>query len=238
MKILVVGDFMSYPSTEGYKWCELLQSDKVSVTNLSAKGGSSNEQIFQKTIEACLNTTYNLVIVQWSYLCKLSLCKSTSLDIVTFTSAGINQSYPEFDYIWREHFFNKKYELSFWLTKLTFLASYFKSIHQPFIFVKGFENCLIDLSVSDWRECNLEYKQFILNYHNLPDDQIDLEHNKLTQKFKMLVDYSADNWVNLTSDSWFASSIDINDTGLYPGVNSHKIFYNMVKLHCEKLGFF
>jgi hypothetical protein len=252
MKILIVGDSISSlsPSLEktvfqnGFidpidkSWASLIQHNNTT-TNLSI-GGKSNTSIFNDTcLELIQNKNlYDLVIIQWSSLLRLSVNKGDSIyaNPQNFTvEAGVPE-YEKFHSIWVKHFLHPRIALLEWMTQIIVLDNFLKQSQIPYMFIKGFDNFLKDLQHDHWSNTSDEFKSIVLHLNDLPDWEIDSFYSELKLLSDTMEMQTKGNWVNLTKLSWVDSMIDLADDNSHPGIMSHKKFFDSITNFAKSLG--
>jgi len=244
MNILIVGDSLSCTSPHsGLKnatstiWHSKIPA--TSITNISM-GGQSNLKIFNKTlIEIIKNSKkYDLVIVQWTSLLRLSLNMGKSIhdnqvNFVLGYPSSTNRLFKKFQTLWESAFCNPRVALLEWMSQVTALATFLTAYNQKFIFIKGFTNFIDNLVYEDWHDCDPKFLELVLHLSTLDDDHVTPYYNELRISFKNMVKASENNWVNLLEPGWIESAIDIGDDNVHPDVKSHILYAESV---IKKLG--
>jgi len=204
-------------------------------------GGMSNNEIYYRTIEHCLYQKYDLIVIMWTSLARqwIYFNHNNIDDFTGFTperAFGFNSSLSEaqlFYKLYYSTFQNYYIELKHWLLNIISLSSFLFSRKQPFVFIKGFENFILDFNLvtknQGFNHLSNDLKQ-ILDFDNRPDDYI---LNKITV-IKNLIDQIKDlPWVNLSSDSFYCISEDVADDGLHPGPISNEKLSSLVMQYID-----
>jgi len=233
MNILIVGD-----SVSDIEHCGMLNArDKIwhsfipaihNITNLSM-GGQSNLKIFSKTcIELIKNPNhYDLVIVQWTSLFRLSLNVGKSIydNQVNLTVSSVDSKFKKFHQMWADNFCHLRIDLLEFLSYINVLATLLKEKNIKFIFIKTANNCLTELENSIWQECSSSFLENVLHLSALPDNVINGYFQELKSVYTSMVNLTSNHWLNLYTSDWVNMSCDYADDGKHPGLKSHKIFY-------------
>jgi hypothetical protein len=202
------------------------------ITNLSM-GGQSNYKIFVKTVsELSRNpTAYDLVIIQWSSLFRLTFNDNFSIyenSVACNFSGTIDKELHSFHKIWSRRFSHGIIEIEEFLTLAISLAKLIKQFDKPYIFIKTFDNFINELLNENWQDCSEEYQQSILCMHAYPDWEISKVHERLRELSIVLKEHSINNWVNFSDTCWADQQIDYADDDSHPGLETNKIFYQQV----------
>ena len=233
MNILIVG--CSYSHDSGFDepnekvWYYHI-SKTHNVKNLSLRG-QSNYKIFTKACsELLVNNTYDLVIIQWTTLYRLSLNHGLSIydNPVNFTLSD-NKNSSEFHKLWTSNFIHPRVELLEFLTLASTMAVFLKSMNVNYAFVKGFDNDLSNLKHNHWSRCDPLFQDLVLHKDSLPDWEIDLFYQQLTEQYLAMLGVSDEHWMNLHTPDWFSALIDTADDQIHAGVLTNKKFYNQLK---------
>lgn len=243
MNILVVGDSFSslgeccLGDDIDSHYANLIANKGHSITNLSV-GGQNNKKIAHKVCMALLTTPnfYDLIIIQWSALFRLSLNQSNTVyeNSYNFTQTEPRE-FKSFWKTWNKHFTHPRIEVVEFLTQIYLLENFLKSQPIPYVFVKGFENFLSDLQVGNWRLTSKLFKDTVLHVDQLPDVEIDHFYNELLVLYSNLK--HSVNWLNLSSPSWFDQRIDFGVDRIHPGPLTHQQFYHSLENYIKKIGF-
>jgi hypothetical protein len=243
MNILIVGDSFSHTCAfvepEGKLWVSSLIK-RHHVTNLSY-GGQSNYKIFTKAMsELSRNpTAYDLVIIQWSSLFRLTLNDNFSIyeNLVAVTVEGtLDKELRSFHKLWSRRFIHGLIEIEEWLTMALSLAKLIKQFNKPYIFIKTFDNFVNELHNESWKDCSEEYQKSILDMDKHPDYELDSVHRKLRQLSILLKTQSLDSWVNYNDTCWVDQRVDFADDNKHPGIETNKIFYQQVFNFAKSIG--
>lgn len=241
MNILIVGDSCSansgFDSSEDKVWYHHIPKQH-SVTNLS-ENGHSNYKIFVKaTAELLTNQRYDLIIIQWSGLMRLNLHEGRSIynNIATLTVDSGPAKFNKFYKTWRDNFLHPRIELLEFLTLISSMASFLKMHNLNYIFVKGSENFLDNLTSNEWNNCSDDFLDVVLHRHTLPDWEIEKYYLELRNLYVVMNNLTESRWVNLTQQDWFSNKIDLADDKLHGGVLTNKMFYNQVDNFIKTIG--
>jgi len=234
MNILIVGcsfsDHSGFTEPAGKVWYHHIPKQH-SVTNLSV-GGQGNYKIFINTCtELLINGKYDLVIIQWSTLHRLSLNSGLSVydKSINFTlSSPGDQQFEKFHSFWVDNFIHTRIDLSEFLSLVSALAIFLTNRNIPYIFIKGSDNFLTDLQHKNWKQCSNLFLDSVLSIHQLPDSEIDKFYTQLRSQFISVEKVSASNWLNLYGADWFSNCIDHADDNMHAGIETNKIFFDQV----------
>jgi hypothetical protein len=243
-KILFSGcSFTDSSDLKNHHWTNLLcQHYKAQCYN-TAMGGSSNSEIFFRAVEHNVTDNYDLTVVAWSSLSRLTVYYADhNVDLPTivnpFRIAGFNQSdsiLSDLAKLYYGNFDNCYMHLKHWLLQAISLANFLTNQGRSYVFIKGFENYLSDflqINYSDhMRFTGLsDQTRSLLDFSNRPDDYIKQKVNiiqSLIYKVKTL------NWVNFESNSIFDGRVDFSSDGVHPGIESNKRTYNQIISYLE-----
>jgi len=201
-------------------------------------GGSSNEEIFYRTIENVLIQQYDLVVIMWSGLGrKWTYFSEPNLDMYTIINpgpAGLNSESEEvksFRKLYLAHFNNLYMDLKRWLQQIICLQSFLKDKSQPYVFVKGFNNLIKDfdqITRPDGRFSNVSHAiKKIMDYHSLPDWK-KLEKINDIQQLINQVDQSG--FYRFRDFDFMASLVDVADDNVHPGpLTNHAMSSNLIQ---------
>lgn len=227
-----------------YHWPELFCKHFNCSSQNIAIGGSSNEEIFLRAVEHTIDTKVDLVVVMWSAIGrKWIYCSDRNIDDYTAINfgnlRGFNCSSDEVKDYAKMHYayFNNEYmNLKHWLISAIALANYFESRQQPYVFARGFENCVDDfenllydtshgfLNVSD-------NTRRLLKIDNNPDYLI----NNKAQIIKDLINHNKNlNWNNLLTPGFYESRTDYADDLIHPGIKTNQLFCNQLIDYCTR----
>jgi hypothetical protein len=246
-KILVVG--CSFVEDCGFNednqlkfhWPKLL-SDYYKCDLFNAGiGGSSNDEIFYRTIQLITESWFDLVVVMWSDLGrKWAYIEENNVDDFTILNNGdikgfvtnkdiVNQ-YAKLHYT----YFNNQYiNLKTWLSQIIMLQTYCKHHNQPIIFAKGFENHVIDFNLVEYCNgfINIDPIKYMFDFNNRPDDYINLKINDIKRLMSQIDQAS---WINFNTPSFLTNAVDLADDQKHPGPISNKKFYQELVDFCDK----
>ena len=235
MNILIVGCSMS--ASSGFNnpsdkiWHSLITN--ANITNLSIDG-QSNYKIFIKTISEIIKnpTYYDLVIVQWTSLFRLSLNDGHTIhdNQTNFTLFKSDKKFKKFHSVWINNFCNLRVDLLEWLSYITVLTTFLKSYKQKFIFVKALDNFLPNLAHVDWHNCSPIFLERVLHLSVLPDEEITEYYNEVHTSYLAMVETSESYWLNLHTQDWITDPLDYADDNIHPGILTHQNYFkNLIK---------
>jgi len=243
MNILIVGDSLSHTcgfvEPEGKLWVSPLIG-RHHVTNLSMPG-QSNYKIFTKAMSTLSRnpTAYDLVIIQWSSLFRLTFNDNFSIyeNPVSCNLPGVSDNeIRSFHKTWSRRFIHGLIEIEEWLTMTLSLAKLIKQFNKPYIFIKTFDNFVNELHNESWKDCSEEYRKSVLHIDNHTDYELDSIHGKLRQLSVLLKTESLDSWVNYNDTCWYDQFVDLADDNSHPGIETNKIFYQQVFNFAKSIG--
>ena len=243
MNILVVGDSISSIGQCGLgsqiesHYVRQIESKNHIVTNVSV-GGQSNQKILLKSCAEITKNHYDLVIIQWSSLFRLNLNKGDSIyegncNLTVYELAVEHKKFKPLWDIWNRNFLHPRIEILEWLSQIILLETFLKAKQLPYVFVKGFDNFFTDLNKKNWSLSSNEFKSTVLFLDSHLDSEVDNVYNEMIQLYQCI---GADNWLNLFSDSWVDSAIDLAGDGQHPGPLSHTHYFNNLENYIKKLG--
>jgi hypothetical protein len=235
MKILVSGCSIcagvGFTNIEGNLWSTLVNKAH-NIKNVSV-GGQSNQTIFNKTCNEILTSEYDLVIIGWTSLFRLNFNYSYSIyeNPVNFNISNRTIKIKEqesFCNYWRKYLTHGRIELTVWLTQIITLSRILKERNIPHIFLKFFDNFLIDVQKEHWQDTSEEFQTIVLFRDMLPDWEIEKYFNEIKALYVILEKETDDTWTNLKSKSYYDARVDVNEDGSHPGKESHKMYYNKI----------
>lgn len=231
-----VGEGFDPVDRDAYVYDRLVANDlNLNRTNI-AIGGSSNYLIFMRSANAIISKKYNIVVTQWSALNRLWLFPGPD------TKFFVNSE--DKDYQYRDIRISKKQHKKL---KEHFLI--LNHDYQNIVDVIGYCNILENLAKQNNVECifinglipwtedlfsytenfNLidmsDYAKQILEFDYRDDSELIDFLKNLKDHYKTL---NKDSWVNLFSPM-NCMSVDKGLLGHHPGIESHKMFANMLK---------
>ena len=210
-----------------------------------AIGGLNNDEIFFRTIEAALTNRYKLIVVMWSELGrKCAYYADNNVDDFTMLNYGTpcgfqcsNSEVQTYSKLYYTYFNNQYMALKYWLMQIISLQTLFYHNNQKFLFIKGFENYLLDFSRVKYTADKFimimmsdDLKQ-ILDFHNRPDYYI---QEKIKTIKNLLQQIDKINWVNFNSDSFFNMGVDTADDQSHPGPITNKLLLDNIIEHITK----
>ena len=254
MKILCNGCSFTYGSgfldheRQEKTWPALLGKkfgENVHVKNI-AYPGSSNLEIFLRTLREVQTNKYDLVAIQWSELRR------------HWFEPGIDRYYMcagnpgDFESHWRHKniYLTKKQRKEFYNT-LTMLTGDYKCIvdlatfcqtliqlklpKQQLIFINGLLPWTQDIAnpLSPGMDLYKNFSDFsrdLLEFNDHDDSSIIKNHSVLYQSLTPTLKY----WVNF-ADSWWSNIVDVATEGHHPGPKSHEWLTNRVFSHLQNI---
>ncbi len=226
-----------------YHWTSLVGQHYNAQCYNIAMGGLSNSEIFFRTIEHTVNDKYDLTIVAWTSLSRMTIYYAdqnvdTPTIVNPYTIGGFNSKDKILIDLAKIHYgyFNNYYmHLKHWLLQIISLANFLTNQQRSYVFVKGFENYLSDFFQVSYNETvkfsnvSEEIKSW-LDFDNRPDNYI---KDKVESIQTLISKVKALNWVNLDSASIFDSRVDVNQDGVHPGPLSNKTTYTQIVSYLE-----
>lgn len=216
-----------------------------------AIGGCSNREIFQRTIEHCLENQYDLCIVQWSSLHRLWLYEADhNIDdwtqiLPTVTGKLTAGDAPhKIEKLIVSHYLNAYIALKHWLHDQVVLQYFFQNNKIPFIFLRGHQNYISDLASLDeqWPKDSIaeldipkEIKN-ILNFDSNPDDYL---YQKLLRLMLAYRDIDKSNCIGYNRNSMIYGlpptfKRDYADDGKHPGYSINFAISTVILEHVTK----
>ncbi len=220
-------EILSYPGL-------LAKRLPAEVTNI-AYPGSSNLEIFLRTVRETQHKHFDLVIVQWTQLRRYWF--EPCLGYIYQTAREVKSDWMHGCYI------SKKKQIEF-NDQLIMLSSDYKSLldlacfcqslmdrlGDKVVFVDGLVNLSSDLFFSvgndDMRSYFGNFAKQVLEFDDKPDSDIKEYHHRLVD----LLDPTLDHWVNL-GNSWKKNISDTATLGHHPGPKSHKWLSDIIISH-------
>jgi hypothetical protein len=215
-----------------YHWPVLLGKHyNLNFDNL-AIGGLSNDEIFFRSLETASQNNYRLVVIMWSEIDRKSIYYAdNNVDDFTIINngepCGLNYTEAEVRTYSKLHYtyFNNHYiALKRWLLKIIALQNIFAHNNQPFLFIKGFENYLLDFSKVKYIDnaflmMSDDIKK-MLDFDNRPDYYI-LEKIDIIKRLIQQINKSK--WLNFHQASFFDMCIDSADDQKHPGLQTNQL---------------
>lgn len=226
-----------------YHWPILLSNHyKLEYKNI-AIGGSSNDEIFFRTVEATAIDNYELVVVMWSELGrKFTYYADNNVDDFTIINNGqpcgfqYNKSeIKTYSKLYYTYFDNQYMALKHWLLYIIALQNTFRNKQQKFLFIKGFENCLVDFfkvkHIANRFLMLSDTLKSMLDHHNRSDEYIFEKINSI----KILINkIDQTNWLNFDSKSFSAMCVDVADDQKHPGPKTNKLLLDHIIEYFDK----
>lgn len=241
MNILISGcsysDDSGFVDPQGKVWFHYINQDHT-VKNLSLRG-QSNYKIFTKVCSELLENPnfYDLVVVQWTTLFRLSLNNGSSIyDNPTNFTVSDNKNQSKFHKLWTRSFIHPRIELLEFLTLISTMAIFLNSTNVRYVFIKGFNNDLSNLKNINWSNCDQLFQRLVLHKDELPDWEIDFYYTQLRKQYLAMTNLSQEHWLNLNTGDWFSNIIDTADDDIHAGILTNKRFYQQLKDFVTKIG--
>lgn len=246
MKVLVAGDSISYgygfplEKEEPTIWPNrVAHALNASLVNVSIPG-YDNSGIFINAVTELLATKYDLILIQLTSLDRIVV--SPNMHCRTNLSSQSHTSLYDWLNKIKIHQFTKEQLLTFkkvlqeingryehWqrlIRIITSLQNLRKLGHNIHII-----NGLLDWSEEDFTNKYAEYFKDILNYHSLPDSDIIIGLEEISQQLQH-IDLTM--WMNPFANL-IHKQIDNAPLDNHPGSNSHKIYTEMILKHLNLL---
>ena len=247
-KILFVG--CSFTENSGfedknigkYHWPWLISQHYDCYYQNAGIGGSSNDEIFYRTMDLTANQSYDLVVIMWSALGRKWIYFSEpnidDFTIIDPNPLGLNcksDAVKNLHKLYVTYFNNKYVSLNHWLDQIICLQHYFKHKKQSYIFIKGFSNLISDFdnvkysSEHGFLDISESLKK-ILDFDNNPDYRI---LNKI-QKIKNLIQQiDLDNCIDFKNFDFIGSMTDLADDKEHPGIKTNQSMSSKLIKHIE-----
>ena len=137
-KILTVGDSFTYgeelDNRETQAWPYLLAVAMNATVSNFGQGGASNDYIFRTAIEETVQTTYDLVIVQWSEPSRMEVWHGDRPISVTAHSNWNKIGQLSWMQDYYKYSYNDLFRYRTWYAHVIALQEYFKSKQQKYLF--------------------------------------------------------------------------------------------------------
>jgi len=241
MNILVVGcsfsDSSGFTEPTGKVWHHHIPKTH-NVTNLSI-GGCSNYKIFVKACtELLVNLNYDLIVIQWTSLYRLSLNKGLTIyeNFVHLTLNSPTADYDKFYDIWQKNFIHPRIALSEFLTLISAMADFLTIRKLNYVFIKGSENFLNSLTYPVWHQSDDDFLDIVLHRSELPDWEIDTYYKPLRDQYDAMSKLTSARWVNLDQQDWFSNMVDLADDKKHGGVLANKMYYDQFNNFIKTIG--
>ena len=259
MNILLNGDSISYTGgytdSQGKLWYHQFPKE-YSLTNLSSVT-QSNSCILTRTCNEILKNPkkYNLVIVQWGKIDRLSLFHKEdrfgnyfSMPNPVEYCTKWTDSQKLIQELWLNNFVSDRHEILEYISCITLLYHFLKSQQINFVFIKGFDNFFNDIKQANWVDSSEEYLTKLMFRDQLPDHDIDILHQELRTPYLAMVDQTNDVWVNLHDPSWAnliyqlksefpeIYSNDLADDNKHGGILTNQYYYKLFVDFIKKKG--
>jgi hypothetical protein len=260
-KVLITGCSYSVNNTQsGWKeenlhktYHSILENITNWKINNQAIGGCSNREIVQRTVEHCLNQSYDFCIIQWSSLHRLWLYEADS-NIDDYTQIlpkvcgimSVGDAPHTVNKLLVAYYMNHYMELKHWLHDQAMLQSFLKERCIPYVFVRGFTNFIPELEMlaEQWPKdkiSDLEIPQqikLILNFDSNPDDYL---YKKLSSLMSAYLSIDKSNCIGYNQSSMIYgfdpayTHLDYADDGRHPGHLINTKISKTILNHIEKV---
>ena len=212
------------------------------VVNISI-GGMSNDEIFYRTIDSLTKTDCELVVIMWSELSrKWIYCSENNVDDFTIiTNGSMGGIRPDSEYVQsytklhHVYFDNRYVALKHWLLQIIALQNIFENNDQSFVFIKGFENHILDfLEIDINKDLFMLDKNIkkILDFDSRPDYFIIDKINVIKNLFNKI---DKSKWINFDSKAFGDMKVDVADDQIHPGIITNKILSDYLIEHIDKI---
>ncbi len=225
-----------------YHWPQIFkQYYQCHIDNI-AIGGSTNEEIFYRTVEYIDKRPYDLVVILWTSLNRKWIYHNqNNIDDFTIINnhklAGFNYKKSEvsnYTNLYYKYFYNEYIELKHWLLQINALDHMLKNLKIPYVFARGFDNHLDSVTAVNYQDgfvgMSDSVKNF-LDFDNRPDYYL-LEKIQILQSLISKIDQT--NWLNFKKTTFVDSEIDLADDRSHPGPQTNLKFAQDLILHCQE----
>ncbi len=214
-----------------YHWPYLLADYYESdVTNIGINAGTC-EEIFYRTLEQVIDTSYDYAVVVWSYPHRRWMYSShNNVDDYTILgppaegkNADINgvKDYARLHY---KHFDNSYMNLKRFLLQVKSLELALKNLNRKYVFVQGTNTLCREVF-----DCNLTSDiKDMLDFENRPDEYIS---EKLNDLRNILTSIDFDNTIEWLDYSFYDNRLDRADDNVHPGPRSNKLLFDKLVAH-------
>jgi hypothetical protein len=204
-------------------------------------GGSSNDEIFYRTVELTADQTYDLVVIMWTSLGRKWVHFSEpNIDDFTIINPGPLGLNCDSDAVQKLHklyltYFNNQYvALKNCLTQIICVQHYFKHKKQSYVFIKGFTNLINSFDSVNYSENGFENisesLKKILDFDNNPDYRI---LDKI-QKIKNLIQQvDLNNCIDFKNFDFYSSMTDLADDNAHPGIKTNQLLSSKLIEHID-----
>jgi hypothetical protein len=216
-------------------------------------GGSSNDEIFHRTVELTADQPYDLVVIMWSSLGrKWVYFSEPNIDDFTIIHPGPlglnhnSSAVKNFHKLYLAYFNNQYVSLYNWLNQIICLQHYFKHKKQSYVFIKGFSNLIHDFdnvsyigatgtsgikgeSKNGFVDISESLKK-ILDFDNNPDYRI---LNKIQKIKKLIQQIDLDNCIDFKNFDFRSSKIDLADDNAHPGIKTNRLMSSKLIEHID-----
>jgi hypothetical protein len=192
-------------------------------------GGSSNDEIFYRTVELTADQLYDLVVIMWSQLGRkwvyFSEPNVDDFTIINPGPKGLNcDSYAvkNLHKLYLTYFNNQYVALNNWLNQIICLQHYFKHKKQSYVFIKGFSNLIHDFDSVNYSKDGFtdisDSLEKILNFDDNPDYRILDQIQKIK---KLIQQIDLNNCIDFKNFDFHSSMIDLADDKAHPGTKTN-----------------
>jgi len=220
-----------------YLYSNLLEQDlNVKIDN-RARDGSSNHEIFCRTVQALSINDYDRVIVQWSGVSRLSMHRSLNSDredmicIVPTGTKLLNKDFRAFRKIYLKHFMNTYIEICNWLSYVIALQGMLKQKDIPYVFVSGFSNYLnkiVQMDVPLSNHLLNDAMEAVFDGAAYPDDVL---QQRLDHIMMLISQVDKDFYMDFTQSDFKTMSVDQSDSAGHLGPQSNRIVAEKLKAY-------
>lgn len=225
-----------------YHW-PVLVADRFGCpsTNI-AIGGSSNREIFRRTVEAVFLEKFDLVIIMWSSLSRHWIYYAdNNVDDFTILNKGnplgfnSHRSEVKLHAVNHYAYFDNQYmDLREWLSMILSLQETLRSLHIPYVFIKGFDNYIREFHTVEYQagfSGPIDSISQLLDFQNRPNDYI-LEKIAIIKELVDKIDDSR--WMNLLSPAFHDMKVDRADDLKHPGPKANRALVEKLMEHCQQ----
>ena len=230
-----------------YHWPHLFARHYNCEFDNIAIGGSPNNEIFLRTIDALVknNYQYGLVVIMWTSLSRewRYFDRNNVDDFLILHMDQISGFVPDAECRWAANeykklhysYFNNRYiDLKHWLLNVITLETVLKHNNINYVFSKAFGNLIhefvsIEHNLNRFVNINPAIKE-ILDFDNRPDDYM-LE--KIQDIQRLIHQLDQQNFIELHGPGFMQSAWDFADDGLHAGIQTNQAFAEKLIKHCS-----
>jgi hypothetical protein len=211
----------------------------------SAIGGSSNDEIFYRTLELVSQYSFDLVVVMWTSIGrKWEYFSDDNVDDFTILNGGVtlgfNKDDPniqQYSKIYYSLLNNEYMDTKRWIDQTLALGAILKETNTKFVFIKGCENRVTDILNSGYTEFGFDISddlKSILDFNNRPDYYI----NEKLKELKLLTHRANQPyWFNFSDPAFISKTycLDFSDDGEHLGKLSNQKLTSRLIPFCEAM---